>query len=183
MHRLANVIIAAEREGKVTHSSTDMRTGQILAYPSGGTDKVYSIIVVLVHTGCHGKYIRVENYIMGIETYLVHQKTVCPFADLNLTFVRVCLPFFIKSHHHGCRTILLDGTRMLQEFIFPLLQGDGVDDGLALQAFQSGHNHFPLRGVYHDGDAGNLRFRSYQMEESRHLPLVHPAVRRPYLYR
>ena len=65
MHRLANVIIAAEREGKVTHSSTDMRTGQILAYPSGGTDKVYSIIVVLVHTGCHGKYIRVENYIMG----------------------------------------------------------------------------------------------------------------------
>ena len=30
MHRLANVIIAAEREGKVTHSSTDMRTGRFL---------------------------------------------------------------------------------------------------------------------------------------------------------
>ena len=179
MHRLANVIIAAEREGKVTHSSTDMRTGQILAYPSGGTDKVYSIIVVLVHTSCHGKYIRVENYIMGIETYLVHQKTVCPFADLNLTFVRVCLPFFIKSHHHGRRTILLYGTRMFQEFIFPLLQGDGVDDGLALQAFQSGHNHFPLRGVYHDGNTGNLRFRSYQMEESRHL---HLSVQQPVVH-
>lgn len=62
------------------------------------------------------------------------------------SYVRTCLPaLFIKSHHHGRRTILLDGTRMLQEFIFPLLQGDGVDDGLALQAFQSMHNHFPLR--------------------------------------
>lgn len=96
------------------------------------------------------------------------------------SYVRTCLPaLFIKSHHHGCRTILLDGTRMLQEFIFPLLQGDGVDDGLALQAFQSGHNHFPLRGVYHDGNTGNLRFRSYQMEESRHL---HLSIQQPVVH-
>src|SRR5205823_4184214 len=62
------------------------------------------------------------------------------------------------------------------------LQADRVDDAFALKAFQARFDDFPLRGVHHDGDFGDVRLGSDEIQESGHRrnavdhPFVHTDV-------
>ena len=61
---------------------------------------------------------------------------------------------------------------MCDEGLLSLLQGDGVHDRLALDALQSGLDDLPLGRVDHEGDAGNIRFGSAEVQEAHHRGLA-----------
>ena len=169
MHGLTNVVVATERERQVAHSSTDMSSRQILAYPSGSLNEINRIVIMFFDTRSHGQYIRVENNIFRCKSYLIYQNTICPFAYLNLTTVRIGLSLLIKSHDDDRRSKLFHLTGMCHKDLFSFLQGDRVDDTFSLHTFQSGTYHFPLGRVNHNGHTGYFRFRSHQIQEGSHL--------------
>ena len=182
VHGLADIVVAPERERKVAHPATHMRPGEVTANPARSTDKVHGIVVMFLHSRGYGQHVRVEYDIMGIETDLVHQQTVSPCADFYLAFISIGLPLFIKSHHDDGRPKAFHLPGMGQEDFLPFFQRDGIDDALALHAFQSGCNHVPFGRIYHDGHAGNLRLGGQQVQERHHLlpgiekPVVHVDV-------
>ena len=128
MHCFTNIIIATERERKITYSPADVCTGKIFPDPSGSFYKVYGVIVMLFDSCSHRKHIRVENNIMRIESNFINQQTICTFAHFYLAGSSIRLSFFIKSHHDSCRSILLDDPGMLQKYFLPFLQRDRVYD-------------------------------------------------------
>ena len=146
-----------------------MSTGKILTYPTGGANKVYRIIIMLVHTRSHCKHIRIKNDVMWVKADFVHQQTISTFAYLDSTFVSICLPPFVKSHHYCSSTILLHSAGMLKKRFFSFLQGNGIDNRLALHTFQSCNYHIPFGGVYHYGNTSDFRLGSYQVKEGCHF--------------
>ena len=137
---------------------------------------------MFLHSRGYGQHVRVEYDVMGIETDLVHQQTVSPCADFDLAFISIGLPLFIKSHHDDGRPKAFHLPGMDQENFLSFFQRDGIDDALALHAFQSSCNHVPFGRIYHDGHAGNLRLGGQQVQERHHLlpgiekPVVHVDV-------
>lgn len=97
MHCFTNIIIATERERKITHSTADVCTGKILPDPSGSFYKVYGVIVMLFDSCSHRKHIRVENNIMRIESNFINQQTICTFAHFYLAGSSTACPFSSKA--------------------------------------------------------------------------------------
>ena len=124
---------------------------------------------MLLHTGGHRQHIGVEDDVRRTETHLVDQQAIGPLADGNAAFVGIGLSLLVESHHHHGSTQATDEAGMLQEKGLPLLQRNGVDNGLALHALQSGHDDVPLRGINHHRHTGNLGFGSNQIKKGRHL--------------
>ncbi|CDB81264.1 putative uncharacterized protein [Bacteroides clarus CAG:160] len=112
-----------------------MSAGQILPYPTGSADKIDRIVIMLVHTRSHSKYIRVKNYILRIETDLIYQQTISTFTHFNSTFIRIRLPLFIKSHYDCSSTIPFYSAGMFKKLLLALFQGYGIDNGLSLRTF------------------------------------------------
>ena len=84
---------------------------------------------------------------MRIEADLVHQNVERSFANLDLTVFVGGLPDLVEGHHNDGRAELFNRIGFRDEVLFPLLQRDGIDDALALAAFQPGLNHFEVGGV------------------------------------
>ncbi|OAV73241.1 hypothetical protein Barb7_02986 [Bacteroidales bacterium Barb7] len=124
---------------------------------------------MFLYAGGNSQHIGVEDNILRGKSRLLRQETVGAGAYLNLAFIRVRLPFLVKSHHNGGGTQSADTGSVLQEDGFTFFQGNGIDDALALYAHQPPLNHFPLGRVNHHGDTGYIRLRGYQIEESSHL--------------
>ena len=169
MHRLTNVIIASERERQITYSTTDMCPRQVLFDPSGCFDEINSIIVVFLNTRCYRKYIGIEDNIIRIETYLRSQNTVSAFANFNFALISICLALLVESHHHNGCSKLLDYRGTFDELFLPFLQGNGVDNRLALQTLQASLNDFPLRRVNHNRYSCDVRIGHNEIQESLHL--------------
>ena len=145
MHGFADVVVAAERERQVADAAADVGAGQVLAYPSGGTDKVDGIGVVFLHTSSDGQYIGVKDNIERIHANTLSQKLICTTGNLYATFVGRCLSLLVEAHHHHGSAVAHAVSGVTQEDFFALLQRDTVDDRLALYALQSGGNDVPLR--------------------------------------
>jgi hypothetical protein len=68
------------------------------------------------------------------------------------------------------------------ELLLPRLEGDGVDDRLALHALEAGLDDLPLGGVDHHRHAADVGLGGDQLEEAVHRldavdhPLVHVDV-------
>ena len=56
--------------------------------------------------------------------------------------------------------------------LLAFLQADGIDDRLALHAFQPGLDHRPFRGVDHDRHARDVRLGGDEVEERHHRLLA-----------
>ena len=65
MHGLAQVVVASERERQITYTAADMGARQILADPSGGTDEIECIDIVLLNARSDGEDVRVEDNVVG----------------------------------------------------------------------------------------------------------------------
>ena len=79
------------------------------------------------------------------------------------------LSLLVESHHHnGCAHAAADGGAM-EEYLFALLEGNGVDNTLSLYATQGSLDDLPARGVNHHGHAGNVGFGGEQAQEMHHL--------------
>ena len=109
MHRLAQVVVAAEGEGEVAHAAADVGTRQVLANPARGLNKVECVGVVLLHAGGYGQYVRVKNDVMGVKVKLLCKQLIGSLTDAYLSLVSVGLSLLIKGHHHHGGTIALDG--------------------------------------------------------------------------
>ena len=171
MNCFTDIRITTEREREVADSTTDMCSWQILMNPLGGTDEFHGIIVVFLHTRSDSKHIRIEDDVERIHTQFIYQETIGTLGNLDTSLIGSSLSHFIEAHHHNGGSIAHHITRMREEYLFTLLQGDGVHDTLTLTALQSGKNHIPLRGVNHHRHLGDLRFCRYHIEEVHHLSL------------
>ena len=141
----------------------------MLAYPSGSLNEIDRVIVVFFDTRGHGQHVGIENNIMRIKSYFVHQDMISPFTDLNLAAEGIGLSLLVESHDDDSRSELFHLAGMRHKHVLPFLQGDGVDNAFTLHTLQPRTNHFPLGRVNHKRHTGNFRFRSHQIQEGGHL--------------
>ena len=67
MHRFAHDIVTPEGKRYVAHAATRARAGTALFYLPHCLDEVHSIVIMLLHTGRNGQYIKIKNDIFGGE--------------------------------------------------------------------------------------------------------------------
>ena len=156
VHGLADLVVAAEAEADVADATADFGVGEVLLDPAGGVDEVESVVVVLFESGGDGEDVGVEDDVFGREVDLVDEDAVGAFADADLLFVGGGLALLVKGHDDGGGAVLLDFDGAFFELFLAFLEGDGVDDAFALEAFEAGLNDFPLGGIDHDGDLVHL---------------------------
>ena len=182
MHRLADLVVAAEAERDVRDAAADLGVRQVGLDPPRGVDEVDRVVVVLLHAGGDGEDVRIEDDVFGREADLVDQDAVGALADADLVLVGRGLALLVERHHDDRRAVLEDRAGVLAEPLFAFLQRDRVDDALALQALEPGLDDLPLRGVDHEGHLGDLGLAAEQLQEAGHRrdavdhPLVHADV-------
>ena len=172
MHRLAHLVIAAEREGNIGNASRDFRTRQVLLDPSRGVDEVEGVVVVLLDPGRDRQDIGIKNDVVGIEADLINKDTVSPLADADLLIVGRRLAFLIERHHHHGRAVFHDVFRVRFENLLALLERDRVHDPLPLQMLQALLKDLPFRGIHHDRHPRDIRLALEQVEVLRHHRLA-----------
>ena len=156
-----------EKETLETPPET-LRVRQVLLDPAGRLDEVDRVVVVLFDAGGDGENVRVEDDVFRREADLLRQHFISARADLRLACKGVGLALFVEGHDDDGSAIAPAQTGLADEFFFALFHGDGVDDGLALHAFEARLDHRPFGGVDHDGHARDVRFGGDQVQKARH---------------
>ncbi len=152
--------------------------GQVLLDVLHCVDEVHRVVVVLVDAGRHREDVGVEDDVFRREAHPIHQNAVGPLADLELAGTGIGLAHFVERHHDDGGTVAAQQSGLLDEFLLPLLHGDGVDHRLALHALEAGLQHLPLGGVDHHRYPGDVRLAGNQVQEAHHgrLGVQHPLV-------
>ncbi len=171
MHRLAQIVVAAESERQIAHAAANVRPGQVLLYPFRGADEVEGVAVVLLHSGGNGQHVGVEDDVARIYAGLFGEQPVRPAAHLNLAFVGGGLSLLVESHHHHCRPVFPYRASMVEKRLLALFQRNGVHHAFALHAFQRRLDNAEPRRVYHPRYARHLGVGSHEVEEFHHFLL------------
>ncbi len=168
VHGFAHHVVAAEREGYVADAAADFGERHALFDLAAGFDEVYRVVIMFFDTGGDGEDVGIEDNVLRIESYAVHEDIVCALADGDAFLEGIGLAVFIEGHYHnGCAVALADD-RLFDEFFFPFLEGDGVNDTFSLEAFQAGFDYAELAGIDHHRDAGYIGLGSEEVEEGGH---------------
>ncbi len=152
----------------VGHAAGDLGVGQFALDAAGGLDEVHRVVVVLFDAGGDGKDVWVEDDVLGGETDLVDQDAIGALADLELALFGVGLADLVEGHDHRRGAIAPDLLCLLPKRRLAFLHADGVDDGLALHALETGLDHRPFGRVDHDRHAGDVRLGGDQVQEAHH---------------
>ena len=134
MHRPADRFITPEGEGNIRHSAGNMNPRQGFTDTSCRFNEVHRIIVVFFNPGRDREDIRIKDDVFWRKANLFGQDRVGPGTNLDLAISGVSLSGFIKSHDNDRRSIGQTGTRLFQEWLFAFLQGNRIDNRLALHA-------------------------------------------------
>ena len=145
-----------------------MYARQTLPDLARGLDEGDGIIVMLLDPGRDGEDIGIENDVFRRKAQLIDKDVIGALAYLDLALFRVGLALLVERHHHHGRAIGEAGPRLLAETLLAFFQRDGIDDGLALHAFQARLDHLPFGAVDHDRHAGNIRLGGDEIEEGDH---------------
>ena len=84
---------------------------------------------------------------MWVEADRVDQNIERPFTNFDLAVLVGGLTDLVKSHDDDGGSVLLDRVGLHDEVLFALLQGDGIDDTLALTTLQTGLDYFEVGRV------------------------------------
>ena len=179
VHRLADRLVATERERQVRHAARHVREGEVLADPARRLDVRQAVAVVLLDAGGDGEDVGVEDDVLGREPDLVDQDVVRPLADRRLALERVGLALLVERHHDDRRAMGAHDPGLADERLLALLHRDRVDDRLALDALQPGLDHRELRRVDHDRHPRDVGLGRDQVEERRHRRPRSRAAPRP----
>ena len=177
VHRLADDVVAAEREREVGDAAARARAGAALLDQRQRLDERLREAVVLLDPGRDGEHVRVEDDVLGLPA-VADEQVVGAAADLDLALDRVGLPDLVEGHHDDAGAEAADPPRLLEERLLALLEADRVDDPLALDALQPRLEHGEARAVDHDRDPRHLGLGREQVEEGRHrlLPVEQVGV-------
>ncbi len=182
VHRLADRVVAAERERHVRDPAGDLRERERLLDAARRLEEVDGVGIVLLDARRDRQDVRVEDDVLGRETHVLGEDPVRPPRDRDLPLDRRRLPLLVERHHDHGRAVAADEPGVGPEHVLALLEAEGVDDGLALQAPQARLDHVPLRAVEHDRELRDVRLGRHEVEEPRHRghavehPLVHADV-------
>ena len=168
MNRLTHRLIAPKRKRYVGYPAAYFSVRQVFFDPTRGVDKIHRVVVMLFNSCPNGQNIGVKNDVLWRESNFVDENPIRPFANLNAALVIIGLPLFIKCHYDYCRAVAFYFLGRFNKFFFSFFQRNGVHNGFALQAFQTGFNHFPFRRIHHERDAGNIRLGHEQITKPIH---------------
>ena len=124
VHRLAYVVVAAEREREVAHTAADMRSGQVGANPLRSAYEVERIVVMLAHAGSYGKHVRVEDDVERVHTHLLREQAVSTLGYLDASLVCGSLSFLVEAHHYDGGAVAHHVACMTEEHLLAFLQRD-----------------------------------------------------------
>jgi hypothetical protein len=136
MHRFADWLVAAKREREVGDAAGDMNVRQGLADRPGRVDEGDPVAVMFLDAGRDGEDVRVENDVLGRKSRLLRQELVGAGTDFHLALIAVGLAVLVKGHHDDGGAVAPYGAGLFEKRRLAFLHRDGVDDGLALNAFQ-----------------------------------------------
>ena len=145
-----------------------MHPGQVLLDPGAGLDEVDAVGGVLLDARGKREAVRVEDDVLGREADLFGQDAIGASADLLAALEVVGLPLLVEGHHDDSGPVLAAQPGFADELLLALLQGDGVDDRLALHVLQARLDDVPLGGVDHHRNAADVRFGCDQLGEPVH---------------
>ena len=144
MHRGADGLVAAEREGHVAHAAADVRVRAAPTNEPGRLDERAPVVVVLFYTRRDRQDVGVEQNVLGRKPEPLGQQPVGPLADRDLALQGVRLSLLVEGHDDDRRSVAPDLARMLEEGLLALLETDRVHDGFALGALEPGLDHRPF---------------------------------------
>ena len=168
VHGLADGVVAAEGEGNIADAAADLGAGEILLDPMRGGDEVHRVIVVLLHAGGNGEHVWVKYNVVRRKSGHAGEEVVGAGADFDAARQIVGLAALVEGHDHDGGAVTADEFGLVQEFFLAFLEADGIDHGLALEAFQTGFDHGPLGAVHHHRHARDFRFGGDEIEEMGH---------------
>ena len=157
VHCLANVVVSAERETKVTNTSAHVSSRQVFPYPGRSADKIEGIGIVLLHTCCNSQYVGVEDYVVGIHAHTFCKNLVGTLCYLYSAFVGSCLTNLVEAHNHYCSTISFYVFSVSNEFLLALFQRYRVYNALTLNTLQASLYYLPVTRVDHHWNLGYIR--------------------------
>ena len=165
---LAHRVVAAKRKGHVAHAAGDFHAGQQFLDPARGLDKVHGIASVLFHAGADGQHVGIDDDVRRRHADLFGKQMIRPAGNADFVVHGYCLALLVEHHYHAGRAVAPHQAGMLEKFRLAFFQADGIDDRLALHAFQTGLDNRPVRTVDHYGHAGDVRLGGDEVEESGH---------------
>ena len=104
----------------------------------------------------------------GGEADIFGEYPVGTLADGDLALDGVGLAALVEGHDDDGGAVSPDDARLPDELVLALLEGDGVDDALALEALESGLDDVEAGAVHHDGDAGDVGLGGEELEVALH---------------
>ena len=118
MNSFTYVVVTAERERDVRHTTGNHCMWKFAFDICNGVDEIESIVVVFINTSSNGKDVRVENNIFRRKTHLVDKNMIGATTDFYLTFTSIRLPYFVKGHNDNGSTIATNQFRLMNKFFF-----------------------------------------------------------------
>ena len=165
----SRTLLLPRKENETLDSPPETCTGRhLLLDQPCRLDEGHGVVVVFLDTGGNGEDVGIEDDVFGREADLFGEQPVAALADRHLALDGVGLALLVEGHDHHGGAVALDARCMLEKRVFAFLQRDGIDDALALDAFQPGLDHAPLGGIEHDRHAGDVRLAGDQIQEVHH---------------
>ena len=124
MHGFPDKVVAAEGKGNVTDSAASTRVRATILDFADRIDEVDSIGVVFGHARGEGKYVWVENYVLGGESDFRNEDFVRSFTNPNLVGKGGRLALFVKGHDDHGSSVSHGQPGVLLEYFSTLLQAD-----------------------------------------------------------
>ena len=168
---LADGVVAAEREGDVADAAAHDGMGEPPPQLPGRVHVGRAVARVLLDPGPDREDVRVVDHVLVVETRLFHEQPVRAGENLDLALRAVGLACLVEGHDDDGGAIPAGQPRLGQEGRLALLEGERVDDRLALHGPEPGLDHRPPRRVDHHGDAGDRRLPGDEVQEAGHRRL------------
>ena len=168
MDRFPHRLVAAERERHIGNAAAHLDIRQGLLDQARGIDVIQAVIVMFLDARGDRENVGIKNDVLRRKAYLIHKNAVAARANVHFALKRISLTCFIERHDNYRRPVAKRKLRMFDEFRFAFLQADGIDDCLALNAFQSRFDHRPLARIQHDGHTADIRLGGDKVQERNH---------------
>ncbi len=113
VHRLAHLLVAAEREREVGDAAARARSGAALLDQRQRLDERLRELVVLLDPRGDREDVRVEDQVLRREAGLLGEQAVGALADLDLALDGVGLALLVEGHHDDGGAVAADRGRLL----------------------------------------------------------------------